>query len=117
VNLFLNTMMKAMGMEVRFVDQPDPENPATTRGRAAMPRPCRTQARGFPIAEVARIGRGSGAADRRQYRSSGSVRARSTMAPRCRTGDEMHRRARHRSGGSSCGGNFDWEKHADRFHS
>src|SRR5919201_4820338 len=60
-NLFLNTMMKTMGMEVRFVDPASPENfrratDARTRCYYAetLPNP---KLEVFPIAEVARIGR------------------------------------------------------------
>src|SRR5438309_814186 len=60
-NLFLNTMMKTMGMEVRFVDPADPENfrratDARTRCYYAetLPNP---KLEVFPIAEVAKIGR------------------------------------------------------------
>src|SRR5882757_9914838 len=60
-NLFLNTMMKTMGMEVRFVDPSDPENfrratDAKTRCYYAetLPNP---KLAVFPIAEVAKIGR------------------------------------------------------------
>src|SRR5438045_8983800 len=60
-NLFLNTMMKTMGMEVRFVDPADPEafrraTDARTRCYYAetLPNP---KLEVFPIGEVARIGR------------------------------------------------------------
>src|ERR1700750_1360492 len=60
-NLFLNTMMKTMGMEVRFVDPADPENfrrGTDTRTRCyyaeTLPNP---KLEVFPIAEVAKIGR------------------------------------------------------------
>jgi len=63
-NLFLNTMMKTMGMEVRFVDPSDPENfrratDARTRCYYAetLPNP---KLEVFPIAEVAKIGREEG---------------------------------------------------------
>src|SRR6267154_4155954 len=62
-NLFLNTM-KTMGIEVRFVDQADPENfrratDARTRCYYAetLPNP---KLEVFPIAEVAKIGRSLG---------------------------------------------------------
>src|SRR5437667_269813 len=64
-NLFLNTMMKTMGMEVRFVDPADPEGfrratDARTRCYYAetLPNP---KLEVFPIGEVARIGRELGA--------------------------------------------------------
>src|ERR1700745_1456136 len=60
-NLFLNTMMKTMGMEVRFVDPADPENfrrAAEARTRCyyaeTLPNP---KLEVFPIGEVAKIGR------------------------------------------------------------
>ncbi len=60
-NLFLNTMMKTMGMEVRFVDPADPENfrrATDERTRCyyaeTLPNP---KLEVFPIAEVAKIGR------------------------------------------------------------
>ena len=60
-NLFLNTMMKTMGMEVRFVDPVDPENfrrATDKRTRCyyaeTLPNP---KLEVFPVAEVARIGR------------------------------------------------------------
>src|SRR6266403_1170678 len=82
-NLFLNTMMKTMGMEVRFVDPSDPENfrrATDERTRCyyaeTLPNP---KLEVFPIGEVAKIGRQLG-------------------VPLVVDG-----------------GNFDWEKHADRF--
>src|SRR6201993_190029 len=63
-NLFLNTMMKTMGMEVRFVDPADPENfrratDARTRCYYAetLPNP---KLEVFPIGEVATMGRNFG---------------------------------------------------------
>ena len=63
-NLFLNTMMKTMGMEVRFVDPADPENfrrATDERTRCyyaeTLPNP---KLEVFPIGEVAKIGREMG---------------------------------------------------------
>src|ERR1700754_495284 len=60
-NLFLNTMMKTMGVEVRFVDPAAPENfrrATDSRTRCyyaeTLPNP---KLEVFPIAEVAKIGR------------------------------------------------------------
>src|ERR1700680_173532 len=60
-NLFLHTMMRTMGIEVRFVDPADPENfrratDAKTRCYYAetLPNP---KLEVFPIGEVAKIGR------------------------------------------------------------
>ena len=100
-NLFLNTMMKTMGMEVRFVDPADPENfrratDARTRCYYAetLPNP---KLEVFPISEVAKIGRQAGrAADRRQHRRPGAVpAARPRRRRRHAFDDEIHRRPRH----------------------
>src|ERR1700755_1844308 len=121
-NLFLNTMMKTMGMEVRFVDPADPENfrrapAARTRCYYAetLPNP---KLEVFPIAEVAKIGRELGV----------PLIVDNTAAPvLCRPLDHgaaivMHSTTKYIGGhGTSIGGivvdggNFDWEKHADRF--
>ena len=121
-NLFLNTMMKTMGMEVRFVDPADPENfrratDARTRCYYAetLPNP---KLEVFPIGEVAKIGRQEGV----------PLIVDNTAAPvLCRPLDHgaavvMHSTTKYIGGhGTSIGGivvdggNFDWEKHADRF--
>ena len=121
-NLFLNTMMKTMGMEVRFVDPADPENfrratDARTRCYYAetLPNP---KLEVFPIAEVAKIGRELGV----------PLIVDNTAAPvLCRPLEHgaaivMYSTTKYIGGhGNSIGGivvdggNFDWEKHADRF--
>ena len=121
-NLFLNTMMKTMGMEVRFVDPADPENfrrATDERTRCyyaeTLPNP---KLEVFPIAEVARIGREFGV----------PLIVDNTAAPvLCRPLDHgaavvMYSTTKYIGGhGTSIGGvvvdggNFDWEKHADRF--
>jgi O-acetylhomoserine (thiol)-lyase len=120
-NLFANTM-KTMGIEVRFVDPSDPENfrratDAKTRCYYAetLPNPKLTV---FPIAEVAKIGRELGV----------PLIMDNTAAPViCRPLEHgaaivMHSTTKYIGGhGTSIGGiivdggNFDWEKHADRF--
>lgn len=120
-NLFLNTM-KTMGIEVRFVDPADPENfrratDARTRCYYAetLPNP---KLAVFPIAEVARIGRELGV----------PLIVDNTAAPvLCKPLQHgaavvMHSTTKWIGGhGTSIGGiivdggNFDWEKHADRF--
>ncbi len=121
-NLFLNTMMKTMGMEVRFVDPADPENfrrATDDRTRCyyaeTLPNP---KLEVFPIAEVAKIGRELGV----------PLIVDNTAAPvLCRPLDHgaaivMYSTTKYIGGhGTSIGGvvvdggNFDWEKHADRF--
>jgi O-acetylhomoserine (thiol)-lyase len=121
-NLFLNTMQKTMGIEVRFVDPADPENfrratDAKTRCYYAeiLPNP---KLEVFPIAEVAQIGRALGV----------PLIVDNTAAPvLCRPIEHgaavvMHSTTKYIGGhGTSIGGivvdsgNFDWEKHADRF--
>ncbi len=121
-NLFLNTMTKTMGMEVRFVDPADPENfrratDARTRCYYAetLPNP---KLEVFPIAEVATIGRELGV----------PLIVDNTAAPvLCRPIEHgaaivMHSTTKYIGGhGNSIGGivvdggNFDWEKHAARF--
>src|SRR5712672_3077582 len=121
-NLFLNTMMKTMGMEVRFVDPADPENfrrATDERTRCyyaqTLPNP---KLEVFPIAEVAKIGRQLGV----------PLIVDNTAAPvLCRPLDHgaavvMYSTTKYIGGhGTSIGGivvdggNFDWEKHADRF--
>src|ERR1700736_5578066 len=100
-NLFLNTMMKTMGMEVRFVDPADPENfrrATDERTRCyyaeTLPNP---KLEVFPIGEVAGIGREIGVPlivdNTAAPRAVPANRAR-----RCRGrpfDDEIHRRARH----------------------
>jgi len=120
-NLFLNTM-RMMGVEVRFVDPGDPENfrratDARTRCYYAetLPNP---KLEVFPIGEVARIGREVGV----------PLIVDNTAAPvLCRPLEHgaaivMHSTTKYIGGhGTSIGGivvdggNFDWEKHADRF--
>ncbi|HTV89451.1 MAG TPA: PLP-dependent transferase [Stellaceae bacterium] len=121
-NLFLHTMQRTMGIEVRFVDPADPENfrratDAKTRCYYAetLPNP---KLEVFPIAEVAKIGREMGV----------PLIVDNTAAPMiCRPIDHgaavvMHSTTKYIGGhGTSIGGivvdggNFDWEKHADRF--
>src|SRR5579872_1688485 len=121
-NLFLHTMQRTMGIEVRFVDPSDPENfrratDAKTRCYYAetLPNP---KLEVFPIAEVAKIGRELGV----------PLIMDNTAAPvLCRPLDHgaaivMHSTTKFIGGhGTSIGGivvdggNFDWEKHADRF--
>ncbi|HEX4113625.1 MAG TPA: PLP-dependent transferase [Stellaceae bacterium] len=120
-NLFANTL-STMGIEVRFVDPSDPENfrratDARTRCYYAetLPNP---KLEVFPIAEVAKIGRSLGV----------PLIMDNTAAPiLCRPLDHgaaivMHSTTKYIGGhGTSIGGvlvdggNFDWEKHADRF--
>jgi O-acetylhomoserine (thiol)-lyase len=120
-NLFLHTM-KTMGIEVRFVDPSDPENfrratDARTRCYYAetLPNP---KLEVFPIAEVAKIGRELGV----------PLIVDNTAAPiLCQplkhgAAVVMHSTTKYIGGhGTSIGGivvdggNFDWEKHADRF--
>jgi O-acetylhomoserine (thiol)-lyase len=120
-NLFLNTM-KTMGIEVRFVDPADPEGfrratDARTRCYYAetLPNP---KLKVFPIAEVAKIGRELGV----------PLIMDNTACPvLCRPLDHgaaivMHSTTKYIGGhGTSIGGiivdggNFDWEKHAERF--
>src|SRR5882757_135726 len=120
-NLFANTL-KTMGIECRFVDPADPENfrratDAKTRCYYAetLPNPKLTV---FPIGEVARIGRELGV----------PLIMDNTAAPvLCRPFDHgaaivLHSTTKYIGGhGTSIGGilvdggNFDWEKHKDRF--
>jgi O-acetylhomoserine (thiol)-lyase len=120
-NLFANTF-KTMGIEVRFVDPADPEafRRATddkTRAYYAetLPNPKLTV---FPIAEVAEIGRALGV----------PLIMDNTAAPvLCRPLQHgaaivVHSMTKYIGGhGTSIGGlivdggNFDWEKHAERF--
>jgi O-acetylhomoserine (thiol)-lyase len=120
-NLFLNTM-KTMGIEVRFVDPAKPEafrNAIDARTRCiyaeTLPNP---KLEVFPIAEVAKIGREMGV----------PLIVDNTAAPvLCRPIEHgaaivMHSTTKYIGGhGTSIGGivvdggNFDWEKHADRF--
>ena len=120
-NLFNNTL-KTMGIEVRFVDPADPENfrratDAKTRAYYAetLPNPKLTV---FPIREVADIGRELGV----------PLIMDNTAAPvLCRPFEHgaaiiVYSTTKYIGGhGTSIGGllvdggNFDWEKHADRF--
>jgi O-acetylhomoserine (thiol)-lyase len=120
-NLFANAL-KEQGLEARFVDPSDPENfrratDAKTRAYYAetLPNP---KLHVFPIKEVADIGRSLGV----------PLIVDNTAAPLlCRPFDHgaaiiVHSTTKYIGGhGTSIGGlivdggNFDWEKHADRF--
>jgi O-acetylhomoserine (thiol)-lyase len=120
-NLFANTL-KDQGLEVRFVDPSDPENfrratDAKTRAYYAetLPNP---KLAVFPIKEVADIGRSLGV----------PLIMDNTAAPvLCKPFDHgaaiiVYSTTKYIGGhGTSIGGllvdggNFDWEKHADRF--
>ena len=120
-NLFQNTM-GTMGIECRFVDPADPENfrkASDARTRCwygeTLPNP---KLAVFPIAEVAKIGREMGI----------PLIMDNTACPvLCRPLEHgaaivMHSTTKYIGGhGTSIGGiivdggNFDWEKHADRF--
>src|SRR5258707_3303899 len=121
-NLFLHTMQRTMGIEVRFVDPADPENfrratDARTRCYYAetLPNP---KLEVFPIGEVAKIGRELGVPLIMDNTASPVI---------CRPLDHgaaviVHSTTKYIGGhGTSIGGivvdggNFDWEKHADRF--
>ena len=121
-NLFLHTMQRTMGIEVRFVDPADPENfrratDAKTRCYYAetLPNP---KLEVYPIAAVAKIGRELGV----------PLIMDNTAAPViCRPLDHgaavvMHSTTKYIGGhGTSIGGivvdggNFDWAAHARRF--
>jgi O-acetylhomoserine (thiol)-lyase len=120
-NMFANTM-GTMGIEVRFVDPADPENfrratDARTRCYYAetLPNP---KLEVFPIAEVAKIGRSLGVP---------LIMDNTAVPVLCRPLEHgaaivMHSTTKYIGGhGTSIGGilvdggNFDWEKHADRF--
>jgi O-acetylhomoserine (thiol)-lyase len=120
-NLFKNTMA-TMGIECRFVDPADPENfrrATDARTRCyygeTLPNPKLTV---FPIAEIAKVGREMGV----------PLIVDNTAAPSlCQPIKHgaaicMHSTTKYIGGhGTSIGGvivdggNFDWEKHADRF--
>ena len=120
-NLFQNTM-STMGIECRFVDPADPENfrkASDARTRCwygeTLPNP---KLAVFPIAEVAKIGRAMGI----------PLIMDNTACPvLCKPIEHgaaivMHSTTKYIGGhGTSIGGilidggNFDWEKHADRF--
>ena len=120
-NLFANTM-ETMGIECRFVDPADPENfrkATDDKTRCyygeTLPNP---KLNVFPISEVAAIGREMGV----------PLIMDNTAAPvLCRPIEHgaaitMHSTTKYIGGhGTSIGGiivdggNFDWEKHADRF--
>ncbi len=120
-NLFNNTM-RTMGIECRFVDPADPENfrrATDARTRCyygeTLPNP---KLNVFPIGEVAKIGRALGV----------PLIMDNTASPvLCRPIEHgaavtMHSTTKYIGGhGTSIGGvivdggNFDWEKHADRF--
>ncbi len=120
-NMFANTI-GTMGIEARFVDPADPENfrratDARTRCYYAetLPNP---KLEVFPIAEVAKIGRSLGVP---------LIMDNTAVPVLCRPLDHgaaivMHSTTKYIGGhGTSIGGilvdggNFDWEKHADRF--
>src|SRR6266702_3064670 len=121
-NLFLHTMMRTMGIEVRFVDPADPENfrratDAKTRCYYAetLPNP---KLEVFPIGEVAKIGRELGV----------PLIVDNTAAPvLCKPIEHgaavvVHSTTKYVGGhGTSIGGivvdggNFDWAAHAKRF--
>src|SRR3954463_229540 len=121
-NLFLHTMQRTMGIEVRFVDPSDPENfrratDAKTRCYYAetLPNP---KLEVFPIGEVAKVGREMGV----------PLIMDNTAAPiLCRPLDHgaavvMHSTTKFIGGhGTSIGGivvdggNFDWEAGGERF--
>jgi len=120
-NLFRNTM-STMGIECRFVDPSDPENfrratDAKTRCYygETLPNP---KLHAFPIAEVAKIGRELGVPLIMDNTAS------PVMCKPLQHGAAivMHSTTKYIGGhGNSIGGiivdggNFDWEKHADRF--
>ncbi len=120
-NMFANTM-NTMGIEARFVDPSDPENfrratDARTRCYYAetLPNP---KLEVFPITEVAKIGRSLGVP---------LIMDNTAVPILCRPLEHgaaivMHSTTKYIGGhGTSIGGilvdggNFDWEKHADRF--
>jgi len=120
-NLFANTL-KTLGIDVRFVDAGDPENfrrASDGRTRAyyaeALPNP---MLKVFPIAEVAAIGDDLGVPLIMDNTASPVI---------CRPFDHgahiiVHSATKYIGGhGNSIGGviidggNFDWEKHAERF--
>src|SRR5919109_2918534 len=121
-NLFLHTMQRTMGIEVRFVDPADPENfrmatDAKTRAYYAetLPNP---KLHVFPIKEVADIGRALGV----------PLIMDNTACPiLCKPIEHgaaivVYSTTKYIGGhGTSIGGllvdggNFDWEKHAERF--
>ncbi|MFO0987748.1 MAG: PLP-dependent transferase [Alphaproteobacteria bacterium] len=120
-NLFANTM-KTMGIECRFVDPADPENfrratDAKTRCYygETLPNPKLTV---FPIAEVAKIGRSLGVPLIMDNTASPVL----CQPIKHGAAITMHSTTKYIGGhGTSIGGiivdggNFDWEKHADRF--
>src|SRR5438045_6350938 len=120
-NLFLHTMQRTMGIEVRFVDPADPENfrrATDSRTRCyyaeTLPNP---KLEVFPIGEVAKIGRELGVPLIMDNTASPVI---------CRPLDHgaaivMHSTTKYIGGhGTSIGriivdgGNFDWEEHAER---
>src|SRR5712672_1146307 len=120
-NLFQNTM-NTMGIECRFVDPADPENfrrATDARTRCyygeTLPNP---KLAVFPIAEVARIGRELGVPlimDNtacpilcQPIKHGAAITMHSTTKYIGRHGTSI-------GGIIVDGGNFDWEKHADRF--
>jgi len=120
-NLFGNTM-KTMGIECRFVDPADPENfrrATDARTRCyygeTLPNPKLTV---FPIAEVAKIGRSLGVPLIMDNTASPVL----CQPIKHGAAITMHSTTKYIGGhGTSIGGiivdggNFDWEKHADRF--
>ena len=120
-NLFGNTM-KTMGIECRFVDPADPENfrrATDARTRCyygeTLPNPKLTV---FPIGEVAKIGRSLGVPLIMDNTASPVL----CQPIKHGAAITMHSTTKYIGGhGTSIGGiivdggNFDWEKHADRF--
>jgi O-acetylhomoserine (thiol)-lyase len=120
-NLFGNTL-RTMGIECRFVDPADPENfrratDAKTRCYygETLPNPKLTV---FPIAEVAKIGREFGVPLIMDNTASPII----CQPLKHGAAVSMHSTTKYIGGhGTSIGGvivdggNFDWEKHADRF--
>jgi O-acetylhomoserine (thiol)-lyase len=120
-NLFQNTMA-TMGVQCRFVDPADPENfrrATDARTRCyygeTLPNPKLTV---FPIAEVAKIGRELGVPLIMDNTSSPVL----CVPIKHGAAITLHSTTKYIGGhGTSIGGilvdggNFDWEKHADRF--
>ena len=120
-NLFGNTL-KTMGIECRFVDPADPENfrrATDARTRCyygeTLPNPKLTV---FPIAEVAKIGRSLGVPLIMDNTASPVL----CQPIKHGAAITMHSTTKYIGGhGTSIGGiivdggNFDWEKHAERF--
>src|SRR5579883_457833 len=120
-NLFANTM-RTMGIECRFVDPADPENFARatdSRTRCyygeTLPNPKLIV---FPIAEVARIGRDLGVPLIMDNTASPVLcrpLAHGAAVSMLSTTKYLGGHGTSIGGIIVDGGNFDWEKHADRF--